>query len=53
MNEKAIQAVISEYAMEVANLRLTVATLQQEKEQLAIELEVLKGKNNETTQEEK
>lgn len=45
MNEKAIQQVISEYAMEVANLRLVVATLQQEKEDLE--------EKNETIQEEK
>lgn len=45
MNEKAIQNVISEYAMEVANYRVIIATLQQEKEELE--------KNNETIQEEK
>lgn len=48
MNEKAIQQVISEYAMEVANLRLTVATLQQENEELK------ESQNtDETKQEEK
>lgn len=50
MNEKAIQKVISEYAMEVANLRLTIATLQQENEELKNESET---QNTETIQEEK
>lgn len=50
MNEKAIQAVITDYAMEVANLRLTVATLQQENEELKNESET---QNTETVQEEK
>ena len=44
MNEKAVQKVISDYAMEVANLRVTVATLQAELE------EVLASQN---TEEEK
>lgn len=50
MIEKAIQQVISEYAMEVANLRLTAATLQQENEELKNES---KTQNTETVQEEK
>lgn len=47
MNEKAIQQVISEYAMEVANLRLTVATLQQENEELKNELETQNAETKE------
>lgn len=34
MNEKAINQVITEYAIEVANLRVTVATLHSELEEL-------------------
>lgn len=47
MNEKAIQQVISEYAMEVANLRLTAATLQQENEELKNELETQNAETKE------
>ncbi|ALV20768.1 hypothetical protein [Carnobacterium antarcticum] len=39
MNEKVVQSVISEYAMEVANLKIAVATLQ-------VELEELKATEN-------
>lgn len=34
MNEQAINTVITEYAIEVANLRVTVATLHSELEEL-------------------
>jgi len=39
MNEQAIQTVISEYAIENANLRLAVATLKAENDQLKTQLE--------------
>jgi len=39
MNEQAVQTVISEYAIENANLRLAVATLKAENDQLKTQLE--------------
>ena len=39
MNEQAVQQVISEYAIENANLRLAVATLKAENDQLKTQLE--------------
>lgn len=47
MNEQAINTVITSYAIEVANLRIQVATLQAELEDLKAE------KNTEETKEEK
>ena len=47
MNEKAINQVISNYAIENANLKVAVATLQAELEDLKAE------KNTEETKEEK
>lgn len=47
MNEKAINTVISNYAVETANLRIQVATLQAELEDLKAE------QNTEETKEEK
>ena len=43
MNEQAVQTVISEYAIENANLRLAVATLKAENDQLKTQLEVEKA----------
>lgn len=34
MNEKAVQQVITDYALEVANLKVAVATIQAELEEL-------------------
>lgn len=39
MNEKAVNKVISSYAIENANLRMTVANLQIELEELRVEKE--------------
>ena len=43
MNEQAINKVIGDYAVEVANLRIIVATLQDENEKLKVEIDELKN----------
>lgn len=45
MNEQAINTVITEYAVEVANLRVMVATLQQQLEEAQQNTEEEKGED--------
>lgn len=46
MNEQAINKVISNYAIEQANLRLAIETLTEENAKLKAEIEELKGGKN-------